>query len=237
MIIFLIHWLACGYRIAAERTDPTEDPGWVDYFAAEKNVTIEELPIIEVYLMGLYMSSGTISLVGYSYAAAQPTTTREFGYAFFANFVSYFLAVYFIASLADTLAMSSRTGTQQDILVDNYLEMFDRLKLDMRLKVKVNDYLNGHFAQNAQKKESTMMKELPVAIHGFISMEIFMAFILEIPFLEPFVEREPMLTQNLCCGVEIRSFASNTLLYAEGLEGIYYLEHGIVAVEGTIYKS
>jgi hypothetical protein len=151
------------------------------------------------------------------------------------NASSYFLAVFFIATLADTLGLSSRAKTEQDIRVDNYLEIFDRLKLDMRLKIKVNDFLSSHFAQTVQSKESAMMRELPVALHGFISMEIFMGFVLQIPYLEPFIEREPVLTQTICRGIEVRSFMANSLLYADGIEGIYYLEHGIVAVDGRIY--
>jgi hypothetical protein len=184
--------------------------------------------------MAVYMSSGTIGLMGYAYADAQPSSTREFGYSLFANFVAYFLALYFIASLVDTLSQSSKTSTQQDITVDSYMAIFDRRKLDLRLKIKVNDYLSGFFAQQAQSKENSMMRELPVSLHGFISMEIFIDFILSIPYFEPFIEREPVLTQTLCRGVETRSFQANSLLYTEGIDGIYYLEHGLIACEGKL---
>ena len=230
-----MHWLACGFRIAAERTDPTEQAGWVDNLAESRKLNVSNLGMAEVYLMALYMSSGSISLIGYGWSVAQPSSGREFIYSTFVNYVSYFLAVYFIANLSDTLAQATRTKTQQDIIVDNYLEIFDRLKLDIRLKVRVNEYLGGHFAQTLQAKEASMMRELPVALHGFISMEVFIEFVMSIPFLVPFIEREPVLTQTICRGIEIRTFTANTLLFNEGFEGVYYLEHGIISMDGKLF--
>ena len=194
-----------------------------------------DIDSLQVYISALYLSAGTVSLVGYSAPFLQPQSSREFIYSVFVNFVSYFIAVYSISRLSDTLAQASKTSTGQDILVDNYLELFDKLKLDMTLKVKVNDHLTNFFAQQGQTRENHLMRELPVSLHGFIAMEIFMDFVLNIPYFVPFIEREPVLTQNICRAIEIRSFPANSLLFADGLEGIYYLEHGIIAVEGKIY--
>lgn len=235
IVTFLMHWLACGFRIAADKSDPNDQAGWVDHFAEVRKINVTSLGMAEVYLMALYMSSGSIALIGYGWSVAQPSSTREFVYSTFVNFVSYFLAVYFIANLSDTLAQATRTKTQQDIIVDNYLAIFDRLKLDMRLKVKVNEYLGSHFAQTLQAKEASMMRDLPVALHGFISMEVFIEFVMSIPFLVPFIEREPVLTQTICRGIEIRTFSANSLLFNEGFEGVYYLEHGIVSLEGKLF--
>lgn len=183
------------------------------------------------------MSAGCITLVGFAAPHLQPHAARELIYAVFVTFISYFIAVYSIATLSHTLSQSSQTATGQDILLDNYLELFDKLKLDMTLKLKVNEHLTNFFAQQAQKRENHLMRELPVALHGFISIEIFMDFVLRIPYLIPFIEREPVMTQNICRGIEIRSFAANSLLFANGLEGIYYLQHGVLAIEGRVYIS
>lgn len=181
------------------------------------------------------MSAGCVSLIGFSAPHLQPHASRELIYAVVIFFLCYFIAVYSIANLSNTLSMASKTSTGQDILLDNYLELFDKLKLDMKLKLKVNEHLTNYFAQQSQTRENNLMKDLPVSLHGFISMEIFMDFVLRIPYLVPFIDREPVLTQNICRVIEIRSFGANSLLFANGLEGIYYLQHGILAIEGRIY--
>jgi hypothetical protein len=235
MIVFLVHWFACGFRIAAERSDESEEAGWVDHLAAAHNTTAVLMDPLYVYISALYMSMGTISLIGFSAPLLQPSSLREFGFTFFTYFVSYFLAAYFIASLSEILATAGKNATQQDLLVDSYMELFDKLKIDFSVKLKVSDYLASHFAQRTQTRENQMLRDLPVSIHGFIAMEIYMDFIVKIPYYIPFIEREPVLTQTLCRSVESRSFMANSLLFTEGFYAIYYIDHGIVAIEGVVY--
>ncbi|KAJ3308293.1 hypothetical protein HDU76_004028 [Blyttiomyces sp. JEL0837] len=187
--------------------------------------------------MGLYWSSSTVSLVGPAFSVIAPQNQREFGYAFFANFMSYMNAVYFIAVLADIIALSSRTERNHELVVDQYLEMFDRLKLDIRLKVKVHEYLSEHYALQATAGYSGLLKQLPTNLHGFITSEIFIDFLVQIPFLEPFIDREPVMIQDLCRLIEIQSFPANSHIFTEGYEGIYFLERGVCAMEGTVYTS
>lgn len=235
--MFLIHWFACGFRLVAERSSDAEERGWVDELATYKGIDIHSLNSMDVYFNALYMAAGCVSLVGFSAPHLQPHANRELIYAVVVTFFSYFIAVYSIATLSTTLSQATQVAVKQDILIDNYLELFDKLKLDMSLKLKVNEHLNNFFSQQAQGRENHLLKELPVALHGFIAMEIFMDFVLQIPYLVPFIAREPVMTQNICRGIEIRSFAANSLLFANGLEGIYYLQHGVVAIEGKVYIS
>ncbi|KAJ3415551.1 Potassium voltage-gated channel sub H member 7 [Chytridiales sp. JEL 0842] len=238
IIIFLIHWLACGYRLSSDGDSSEDSPGWVDRYASFKGVNGKsELNMWETYLLAIYWSSSTLSLVGPNFDVLSPSNVREYGYTLFANFVSYMNAVYFIAVLSDVLAVSSKIQRAHDLKVDHYLEMFDKLKLDMKLKVKVHDFLSEHFALAATSGYSSMLKELPAQLHGFISMEIFIEFISQLPFLEPFIEREPAMIQELCRNVEIRSFPPNSHVFTEGYEGIYYLERGVVAIEGVLYTT
>ncbi|KAJ3138812.1 hypothetical protein HK100_012208 [Physocladia obscura] len=232
--IFIIHWLACGYRLASQQQVPTEPVGWTDRYTAFQGVAVDNG---ELYIAALWWSSGIISLVGPSFTPMDPSTLRELGYAFFANFIAFMNALYFIATLSDVLSISSRNKRSYDLLVDNYLEMFEKLKLDVKLKIKVHNYLSEHFAMQAQSEYSNMLKKLPPQLHGFITMEIFIDFLSQIPFLEIFIDREPFMMQELCRNVEIKSFPPNNHLFSEGYDGIYYVERGVVAIDGIVYTT
>ncbi|KAJ3056758.1 hypothetical protein HDU99_007368, partial [Rhizoclosmatium hyalinum] len=185
----------------------------------------------------LYWSSATLSLVGPGMEPLNPKNTREFGFGFFANFVAYINALYFIATLSDVLSISNRSQRTHDLRVDQYLEMFQKLKLDIKLKIKVHNYLSEHYAMQAQSEYTNMLQQLPVQLHGFITMEIFIDFLSQIPFLEIFIDREPQMMQELCRNVEIRSYAPNNHIFSEGYEGIYFMERGSCAIEGIVYSA
>ncbi|KAJ1556421.1 hypothetical protein HK405_008258 [Cladochytrium tenue] len=202
-----------------------------------RNSTLDSIGVLEIYFAALYWSSATISLVGPTNEILAPTNTREYGFAFFANFLAYMNAVYGIAVLSDVLAMSTKVQRSHDIVVDQYLEMIDRLKLDFRLKLKVYEYLSEHYALEATQGYSGMLKDLPTQLHGFITMEIFIDFIAQVPFLEIFIEREPYLMQELCRTIEIKSFAANSHIFTEGYEGIYFIERGVCAIEGVVFTT
>ncbi|KAI8847271.1 hypothetical protein BC829DRAFT_425667 [Chytridium lagenaria] len=224
-IIFLIHWLACGFRLAATKNDPGDTPGWIESYAQSKNSSLNDIP------------ASSVSLIGPSMVSIQPASIREYGYQIFAAFVSYMNAVYFIAIISDVLSISSRASRVNELEVDKYMEMFSKLKLDPRLKIKVHNYLSEKFALDEASGFTTLLRNLPHQLHGFISMEIFLEFVEEIPFLVPFIEREPGLIQELCRTVEIQSFPPNSHVFSEGFEGIYYVERGLCAIEGRIYSA
>ncbi|KAJ3042312.1 hypothetical protein HDV00_007679, partial [Rhizophlyctis rosea] len=230
--------LSGGYRLASDTNSPTDPPGWLDHYAKftyGDNTTYIEIPKFEAYVAGIYWSSSTISLIGPAWSVLSPTTSRELGYAFFANFVSYILALYTIATLSNVLIVAQRVEREHDLKVDNYLEMFGRLKLDTRLKIRVHEYLSDHFAVATNQAYTNLLAELPPQLHGFITMEMFVDFISQVPYIEPFIGREPLLAQELCRHVEIRSYPPNALVFDEGYEGIYYLKHGIMAIGGRVY--
>ncbi|KAJ3157239.1 hypothetical protein HDU89_002651 [Geranomyces variabilis] len=237
IILFLIHWLACGYRLADEQNNPTDPLGWLGNYATYANTTVDQVPIFDAYIIAVYWSSATLSLIGPQWEVIAPSTVRECGYAVFANFVAYMVALYMIASLVNVLSVANRLQTEHDLKVDNYLEMFSRLKLDQRLKIKVHEYLSDHYAAATTQAYTNLLSDLPTQLHGFITMEIFVEFIAKVPYLEPFIDREPNLTQELCRGIEIRTIPANAHLFTDGYEGIYYLEHGIVAIDGRVYPS
>ncbi|KAI9197405.1 uncharacterized protein BJ171DRAFT_223713 [Polychytrium aggregatum] len=241
IMTFIMHWIACGYRLAAERNDTsatsTDPLGWHELYAASQNTTVDAISIWLLYIMALSWSAGTVSLVGNSVPVMQPTNDREWGYSVFAFFISYLLAVWSIATISDVLSLSNRSQRTHDLHVDQYLEMFDRLKLEPRLKIKVYEYLSDHYASKHSTRYTELLQDLPPQLHGFITMEVFVSFIADIPFLEPFIDREPALAQDLCRSIEIRSVSANSHLFTEGYEGIYLLKSGIVAIEGRVYPS
>ncbi|KAJ3214044.1 hypothetical protein HDU67_002138 [Dinochytrium kinnereticum] len=237
LILFVIHWLACGYRLAADKNDPSDTPGWTYNYAKHFNKTTSDIGVFEYYMLAMYWSSSTVSLIGPSLEYIQPTNVREYGYQLFAAFVSYMNAVYFIAIISDVLSVSSRASRTNELEVDKYMEMFNKLKLDPKLKIKVHNYLSEKFALDESSAFTQLLKNLPHQLHGFISMEIFLEFVEQVPFLDAFVDREPGLIQELCRTVEIQSFPPNSHVFSEGYEGIYYIERGLCAIEGVIYSS
>jgi hypothetical protein len=97
--------------------------------------------------------------------------------------------------------------------------------------------LTDYFAEQANHKQSEMLKALPKTLHSFISLEIFLDFVLHIPYLEVFVDLQPGLIQDICQSIERRMIAPNNFLFNEGMDGIYQIEEGIVAMDGYVYPS
>ncbi|KAI8995967.1 hypothetical protein BC832DRAFT_595794 [Gaertneriomyces semiglobifer] len=236
-IFFLIHWIACGYRLSEEKNHPNDPSGWLVHYANYRGVDIHAISIWEAYVIAIYWSSATLTLIGPSWDVIAPTTPRELGYSFFANFIGFLCALYYIAALVNVLNVADRVQREHDLRVDTYLEMFDRLKLDQRLKFRVHAYLSDHFAAATTEAYTAMLKDLPTQLHGFITVEIFLDFVEMIPYLEPFIDREPALIQELCRGITIKIIPANAHIFTDGYEGVYFLEHGIVAIEGRVYPS
>ncbi|KAJ3113076.1 hypothetical protein HDU96_003819 [Phlyctochytrium bullatum] len=214
--ILMIHWMACGFRLAADKNDPNDPKGWTEHYAEDTNRTVGNVTIWEMYMVSMYWSATTVSLIGPNMPSVQPANVREFGYELFAGFVSYMNAVYFIAIISDVLATSSKVSRQNDLQVDKYMEMFDKLSLDSKLRIKVHNYLSEKFALDESSSFTKLLQRLPPTLHGFISMEIFLDFVDQVPYLAPFIDREPNLIQELCRVVEINSFPPNSHIFTEG---------------------
>ncbi len=97
--------------------------------------------------------------------------------------------------------------------------------------------MTDFFADQANQRQADMLKKLPKTLRSFISTEIFLDFILHVPFLETFVERQPLMIQEFCMNIERKIIPANSFLFTEGIDGIYQLEEGIVAMNGVVYPS
>ena len=84
-------------------------------------------------------------------------------------------------------------------------------------------------------RQTKLLRDLLPALHVFIALETFFHFVEQIPWLQVFLEREPELIQDICRGIEIRNVTQNNFLFTEGYDGIYFMEKGIVAMEGKLY--
>jgi len=235
ILIFLIHWLACGYKLTAEKTTPEDPDTWIEHFADYKNVTTDQLHTIDIYFLALYWSASTVTLVGSSFYPIQPVTTLEWGYAVIVNLISYSLVVFIISNLTDLNVHANKAKRLHELKVDKYLQMFHSLYLNPNIKFKVNEYLNDQFALSKESEYQDLIKALPQQYNGIINMEIFLPFLTRIPFLEPFMDIEPNLMIDLCRNIEMIAMPPNSLLFHRGVKGIYLLEKGIVAIDGKIY--
>jgi hypothetical protein len=232
----MIHWLACGYRLATDKNVPTDAYGWLTHYALATNRTAyHQVPTFEAYLVSAYWSSAQVGLIGTSWEDIQPTTPREFVYCIFVNILSYLYAVTTIASVADLNVYAKKNAREHELEVDKYLQMFDGLHLHPSLKFKVHEYLNDQHALESQAGYQELLKKLPVQWNGIINMEIFLPVLSRVPFLEPFIDLEPALFIELCRYIQIIAIPPNGLLFMEGFEGIYFLEKGMVSLEGKLY--
>lgn len=137
-MVFMIHWLACGYRIAGQKDAPLDPDGWVVHLARYYNVTAVDEGLL--YAAALYWASGTVTLVGFQGSFLAPTCAREWAFSAFANLIAYIFAVYLISWIASIVQSTGEMQREQEILLDNYLEMFDNLRIDPRLKYTVYAY-------------------------------------------------------------------------------------------------
>ncbi|KAJ3319969.1 hypothetical protein HDV06_005787 [Boothiomyces sp. JEL0866] len=232
--------IASGLRYATlelvgAATAPDDPLGWLDYYIAANNLT--SISPLDAYFIAVYWSSGMVSLTGVSGSFLQPRCLREYIYVFCVNFIVYIIAIYIIAMLSSIVNLTGKLKRKQDILVDEYLQMLDELRLDDRLKYTVFHHLSDHFTSLANHRQMEMLHQLPKQLHSFIAMEIYLDFIVQIPFLEVFCDKQPQFIQEICQGIEKKMVAANSMLYLQGIEGIYYIEQGIVAVEGRVYPS
>jgi hypothetical protein len=86
-------------------------------------------------------------------------------------------------------------------------------------------------------KQNELLKQLPKSLHAFISIEVFIDFIMRIPYLRPFVDTKPLMVRSICQVIEKITIGANNLLFGEGLDGIYYIEEGIVTMDGKVFPS
>jgi hypothetical protein len=70
-----------------------------------------------------------------------PSNIREYSFTIFANLVAYFLYMLSVTSISHIFMLTNETKRRQDVMVDDYLALFDSLKLDQKLKFTVFDCL------------------------------------------------------------------------------------------------
>lgn len=219
----------------AERTTLDEPERWADKYASYVNLSLPEIPTIDLYLLSLYWSSATITLVGAGFEPIQPVTGVEWGYSVFANLLGYLLIVFLVSNLTDLNVYANKDKRLHELKVDKYLEMFRNLYINPAIKFKVHEYLNNQFALSSQSEYASLIKALPPQWNGIINLEVFLPFLNRIPFLEPFIDMEANLMIDLCRNIEMIAVPPNSLLFHGGIKGIYLIEKGIVAIDGKIY--
>ena len=221
--------------MVTQKLDPHDPDGWMESYMAAKNET--SMTTSEAYFLALYWACSTVSLIGNNYSVIAPSKFSEFVYASFVSLVCILYITYTIASKSSFLNSTRGAKTSQDILIDNYLELLDSLQLDQRLKYKVYDHLTDHFTEMESARQTKLLRDLPANLHGFIALEMFLDFVEQIPYLEPFIERDPQMIQDICRLVEIKKCTANNFIFTEGYNGIYMIDTGLVVIEGTVYSS
>lgn len=235
--LFLIHWLGCGYRLIADLGGPNPtDLGWVHAFSiARSHISNVTLSIDEIYFASIYYSSSVLSLIGPTQDFMSPTNNREFFFTVVMNFIGYFLMLFSMSTVTQIFSLTNEVRRKQDILVDDYLALLDDLKLDKRLKFTIYEHLSDFFVIQSNARQTKMLRDLPAGLHGFIAMDTFLHIISRICWLEVFLDRNSELMQELCMAFEIKTANQNSLLFSGCIDGLYYIEKGVVAIEGTVY--
>ena len=196
---------------------------------------MSKVGIIEQYSLAVMWSTVTLTLIGNDFPPLRPDAGREIVYAVFASILAYGLAIMTITNLTSLFVYSHRSKRVHELKVDKYLTMFKELDVNPNIKFKVHEHLTQQYALEDHSEYQSLIKELPLQWNGIINMEIFLPFIAKIPFLEPFIDLEPGLMIDICKRIEILALAPNSLIFNQGIKGIYHIEKGIVAIEGTVY--
>jgi hypothetical protein len=67
--LFITHWFACFYRLAAEKTLPTDPDTWVEHYKQYFKYSNDQQPSpSDLYMAAFYYASSVISMVGNSQA-------------------------------------------------------------------------------------------------------------------------------------------------------------------------
>ena len=82
-----------------------------------------------------------------------------------------------------------------------------------------------------------MLRKLPKPIAVCIALEIHSELLLQVPFLEPLMDKQPFLVQDLCLAIVKGTVPYNNFLFENGVEGIYWIKEGLVATEGVLFSS
>lgn len=178
-----------------------------------------------------------ISLTGNTSVDLRPTCDRELAFTMIVSLLSYGIALYFIATVTDVLNVCRRESRSHEAKVDQYLGMFKRLRLNNTLRSRVNDYLENFQSMQAVSKFTNLLQDLPPQLHAFITVNIFIPMLESIPYIEPFLPFDPVLMQELAKEVEIRGFPPHSLVFSGEIDGVYYIENGVIAMEGRVYCS
>jgi hypothetical protein len=93
------------------------------------------------------------------------------------------------------------------------------------------------FTTEENQRQTDMLRKLPKTLHCFISMEIYLNYVARIPFLEPFMDKFPVMIQEICQAIEKRNIPVNNFLFEEGCDGFYFIDEGIVSMDGLVYTS
>ena len=94
-----------------------------------------------------------------------------------------------------------------------------------------------HHSEQEHHQQAEMLRHLPRTIAVCIALEIHSELLVQIPFLEPLLDKLPLFTQEICLAIEKRTVPYNNFLFEQGIDGIYWIKEGCVALEGVVYTS
>jgi len=229
----LMHWLACGYKIAGDQIVPTDPKGWVYYYIAEKGPR----SIGDLYMTALYWSSTKLALTSPGAASLIPHSDREYVYYFIVNLIAFANIVYMISIMSDVMNAANKKSREAQMRIDGYLDMFKRLRMKSTLKNRIQEYWEDFASVELISGSTKLIQALPPQLKSYITVTAFVHLLEKIPFIEPFLAFDPLLVQELATGVEIHAFSPHTNVFLERVKGVYMVERGIISVEGRLYAS
>lgn len=231
LVIIIVHWFACGYKIVGDQMDSSDPIGWTGKYMLDH----PSAGAWEIYIWTLYWASGKISFMESTNPILIPSITRELVYSSMVSLLCYGLAIYNIADITDVLMVSQQDRREHDRKVDKYLGMFRQLRMNSSLRYRVNDFLDNFESVQNISKFTNLLHDLPPQIHSFITLNIFIPILEKIPYIEPFLIHDPIMVQELVRGIRINAYSPHSTIFNQGLEGIYFIDKGTVAVEGRVY--
>jgi hypothetical protein len=69
-----------------------------------------------------------------------PSGVNELTFTSFANILGYFLFIYSLTTISHILMLTNEAKRRQELTVDEYLALFNEMKLSKQLKMSVTTY-------------------------------------------------------------------------------------------------
>jgi len=117
------------------------------------------------------------------------------------------------------------------------MEMAKRLSLPGNQKVSINKYWIDQQELASIDNFSSLLNQLPPGLQSNIGLGLYTKLLEQVPYVQPFLKLEPDFIRDLCKEIQIKAYPANTIIFSNGIDGLYFVRNGLLAVGGRLLRS